>query len=134
MCTCACVHGPAERGRLPVHSYLPEALFAHGHPLELSLVVGAVHPAEHHHAALLLLAGGGGEAERGLVVRGGEWVAFLKLSDAPGPRLLLAVIAYPHVTQPCRAGTAVVSPGLMGKLRRSGVEYSPKVSHRASER
>lgn len=73
--TRACVHGPEwgwrcsgphTAGRLPVHSYLPEALCAHGHPLELSLVVGAVHPAEHHHAALLLVAEGGGtERARG---------------------------------------------------------------------
>ena len=71
VCTCAfvcvclslCVHvvtslGVALRGRdLPIHSYLPVATFGHWYPVEISLVIGMVHPTKHYHAAIPLLAG-----------------------------------------------------------------------------
>lgn len=60
--------GTVPRGRgLPVHRYLPVEGFGHGHPVQLSGVVGRVHATKHHHTALLSLSEG--EGEEGIMVR-----------------------------------------------------------------
>lgn len=54
-CMCRDIIGVVLSGRgLPVHGYLPAVRFGHRHPLQVSLVVGGVHPDDHHHTALLV--------------------------------------------------------------------------------
>ena len=61
MCVCMCTHarvgaslGVALRGRgLPVHEHMPGAGLGHRCPLEISLVIGMIHPTKHDHTAVL---------------------------------------------------------------------------------
>lgn len=61
MCVCMCTHarvgaslGVALRGRgLPAHEHMPGAGLGHRCPLEISLVIGMIHPTKHDHTAVL---------------------------------------------------------------------------------
>lgn len=108
MCICMyiCVHvmcgditGVVPRGRgLPVHGYLPAVRFGHRHPLQVSLVVGGVHPDDHHHAALLVAERGG---RRRAHCEGRVMGGFSQAQHhARSSGLRSSVITCPHITQP----------------------------------
>lgn len=117
---------------LPVHGYLPVAGFGHWHPLEVSLVVGAIHSTEHHHTAVLLVAEGAGRGRahcEGRTVGGSPQAQHHTRHCG----LCSSVITYPHSTQPWGAGATMTSIVQTGKPRHRGVKCLPKVGHVANE-
>ena len=76
VCLCPCTVagvslGLTLRGRaLPVHVYNPVSCLDQWYPVELSLVVVAVHPTKHHHTAIPLISVE--RSEGGGVILGGQ--------------------------------------------------------------